>query len=243
MIAKAIEKIIEIAKPHIIDIGTMKFTDKQLERIPEAVRGEPIKVQTLSALITYVEKIMEQADCASKDAYFIHVVGPTEVRLLSKLDYDRKRECLMVAEPQLPRIPFEQFVDTEKMIIILQSTFMRDAETDLDTVKKFVGTATAGTIKDYSDDGVSQMATVTSGARGKENKLVPSPCILRPIRTFIEVEQPASDFIFRLRTGAEDKVLAGLFEADGGAWKIKAMSNIVKYLRDTLKDTEVEIIG
>ena len=97
------------------------------------------------------------------------------------------------------------------------------------------------TLATICDGQVQLMATVTSGARGKENKLVPSPCILRPIRTFIEVEQPASDFIFRLRTGAEDKVLAGLFEADGGAWKITAMSNIVKYLRETLKG--VEIIG
>ena len=243
MIAKAIEKIIALSEPHIVETYTQKFTDKRLERIPECTRATEIKVSTLSALVNYIKTVMEMTDMRSFERYFVHVVSPTKVRLLSGLNSDDERECLVLATPQIPKIPFEQFIDSEKMIIILQSAFMRGDDTDLEMIQKFTGTATAGTIKEYSDDGVSQMATVSSGIRGKENKLVPSPCTLRPIRTFIEVEQPDSEFIFRLRTGADDTVLAGLFEADGGAWKITAIQNIVLYLKNALVDTEIEVIG
>ena len=45
------------------------------------------------------------------------------------------------------------------------------------------------------DDGVSQRATVSRGAHGKTDVKVPSPVVLQPYRTFIDIEQPASPFI------------------------------------------------
>ena len=46
---------------------------------------------------------------------------------------------------------------------------------------------------------------------------VPNPVTLRPFRTFIEVEQPESKFIFRMREGGR----CAIFEADGahGSWR------------------------
>ena len=243
MIAKAIDRIIGLSEPHIISTPYGNFTDKRLERMPEGRRAREIEVQTLSALVDYVRNIKDQTDNRAGRGYFVHVESPKEVRLLSGLDHDQERECLVYAKAQTPKIPFEQFVEQEKMIISLQTAFARDPSTDLDMVMQFAGTATAGTIKDYSDDGVSQKATVSSGVRGKEDKLVPSPCTLRPIRTFLEVEQPKSPFIFRLRSGSDDTVLAGLFDADGGAWKLDAVYRITAYLREALNGTGVEVIG
>ena len=73
--------------------------------------------------------------------------------------------------------------------------------------------------------------------------LVPSPCVLRPYRTFVEVQQPASRFIFRLEQGREQTVNAAIIEADGGAWKLEAVKNIVTYLENALADTGVKVIG
>ena len=72
---------------------------------------------------------------------------------------------------------------------------------------------------------------------------MPNPCVLRPIRTFTEVKQPKSAFVFRMEQGSNETVNAALFEADGGAWKIEAMENIKDYLRAELKDTGVKVIG
>ncbi|MEB9776454.1 hypothetical protein P4K25_31445, partial [Bacillus cereus] len=62
------------------------------------------------------------------------------------------------------------------------------------------------------------------------NAKVPNPVQLSPYRTFVEVEQPESKFVFRMREGAR----CGLFEADGGAWKLEAMNNIKEYLKEAL---------
>ena len=241
MIAKAIEKIISISGPHIINTAQGSYSDQRLVRIKDDMTAEPIEVRSISALVAYIRDVANAIDGINVKSYFVQVVSPTEIKLLSGLNRDRERECIMVARPELPRIPFGQFIDSENMIIALQSMFMDDNDTK--EILAFVGTATAGTIKEYDDNGVSQVATVRSGARGKENKIVPSPCTLCPIRTFTEIKQPASKFIFRLKDGNGDTVQAALFEADGGAWRIEAMREIADYLQEQLSDIGMQIIG
>ncbi len=58
----------------------------------------------------------------------------------------------------------------------------------------------------------------------------------------VEVEQPESKFVFRMRKGV-DGPEAALFEADGGAWKIEAMKRIKEYLEGQLQGTDVKIIA
>lgn len=59
--------------------------------------------------------------------------------------------------------------------------------------------------------------------------------ILAPYRTFLEVEQPESQFIFRMKDGPR----GAIFEADGGAWRNQAIVNIREYLKEQLSE-EVE---
>lgn len=51
------------------------------------------------------------------------------------------------------------------------------------------------------DDGVSQVATARSGVASVGKVVVPNPISLRPYRTFLEVEQQESDFVFRMHEG------------------------------------------
>lgn len=53
---------------------------------------------------------------------------------------------------------------------------------------------------------------------------------LRPFRTFLEVEQPVSEFLLRL----DDDGNVGLFEADGGMWQQTAKASIAAYFEDKL---------
>ena len=53
---------------------------------------------------------------------------------------------------------------------------------------------------------------------------------LRPYRTFLEVEQPESEFLLRL----DDNGNVGLFEADGGMWKQTAKASITAYFEEKL---------
>jgi hypothetical protein len=83
------------------------------------------------------------------------------------------------------------------------------------------------------------MVTAKSGISTVENVIVPNPVMLCPFRTFAEVEQPESEFVFRMQTGFK----AALFEADGGKWKLYAMQNVKAYLEEKLAGCNVKIIS
>ena len=55
---------------------------------------------------------------------------------------------------------------------------------------------------------------------------------LSPFRTFQEVEQPESEFLLRL----DEDGNIGLFEADGGMWKLTARKTIKAFLEANLAD-------
>ena len=55
---------------------------------------------------------------------------------------------------------------------------------------------------------------------------------MQPFRTFLEVEQPESVFLLRLDGNGN----VGLFEADGGVWKLEDTRNISAYFEQKLAD-------
>ena len=112
--------------------------------------------------------------------------------------------------------------------------FLDHPNTDKALLLKFAGTVEAGSVAEYGDDGISQKATVKTGIASKGDAIIPSPAILKPFRTFVEVDQPASSFIFRMKDSSVGGVQCALFEADGGAWKIDAMNSIKEYLAEAL---------
>ena len=106
---------------------------------------------------------------------------------------------------------------------------------------KFAGTVEAGTVAEYGDDGVSQKAAIKTGIASKGEAIIPSPIKLKPYRTFLEVSQPESDFVFRMKESMG--VFCALFEADGGAWKMDAMEYIKWYLEDRLPEEQLTVIA
>ena len=240
MLEKAINRIVELAKPNIVKHGNDEYSDKKLYRIHNDLLAAPLELSTLSSLIEYIKRSNENQN---GNEYIVHVVSPTRVDLISTLNMDRERETLVTVRAEVPRINFDNWMENEKMLIAVQSQFVDDPETDRAAVLKFAGTVTSGSIKEYGDDGVTQKATVKHGVTSKVEGIVPSPCRLRPYRTFIEVEQPASEFIFRMREGSGETVQCALFEADGGMWKNEARSNIHAYLKKELEDAEIPVIS
>jgi len=172
----------------------------------------------------------------------IHVQSPTKVQMYSELDYERKREYMVEVNASVPEFRFNQFTDHEPFCINLQSKFIDAAETDRALLLKFAGTVESGTVAEYGDDGVTQKATVKTGIASKGEAIVPNPVLLQPYRTFVEVDQPYSQFIFRMKQDKYDGIQCALFEADGGAWKISAMAAIKAYLEEQLEGIEGFIV-
>lgn len=76
---------------------------------------------------------------------------------------------------------------------------------------------------------------VRKGVSFVENKAVRPIVTLAPYRTFQEVEQPESEFVFRVY---DDRSIS-LTAADGGMWKLAARDAVKHYLTDALAD-EIE---
>ena len=68
-----------------------------------------------------------------------------------------------------------------------------------------------------------------------------TPVELIPYRTFQEVEQPASKFVFRI--GDKEVPAFKIVEAEGGIWKNEAVSNIKAFLMENLLTLPDEIKG
>lgn len=203
-----------------------------LNRLPE-YRPRVVKYITMNTLTSLVDYIKGQIDEMSP-RMIVQVKSPYEVLLFSQLDEDRQREYLVNVSAQVPEFHYERFIRHEEFCIAVQAKFLSDPDTDKDLILKFAGTVEQGSVAEYGDTGVSQKATVKTGIASKSDALVPNPVKLRPYRTFIEVEQPVSEFIFRMADN--DGITCALFEADGGAWKNAAMKNIKDYLEFELSD-------
>lgn len=240
MIKEAINRILELADPHIIDFCESKYSDKELHRIENDLRASAIGMNTLTSLVQYIKRNSVEF---KEGNYIVQVVSPTVVRLISSLDADRKREVLVEVEAELPSFPFNKAVPHQEFLIGVQSKFSDEdaGENDKALILKFAGTVKSGTIANYKDDGVSQKATIKTGVASLSEAEVPSPCNLKPFRTFLEVDQPLSSFIFRLDENSVG-VTCALYEADGGAWKNVAKENVRTFLEKKLEGMDNIIV-
>ena len=205
-----------------------------LKRYDEADYAEPVTAATLTALSDYIENCHEEF---LDRKMIIHVVSPTEVRLVSILDADRKRETLFVSNAIVSEFMFGRWYDQESFMIGLQANFQPTV--DLDVIMKLAGNVEKKNEAAYSDDGRTQIVTMQTGVATKGDAIVPNPAVLKPFRTFQEVDQPESAFVFRIGDG--DEPAFKLVEAEGGVWRNVAIQNIKDYLATLLADMPKEI--
>ena len=241
MIKEALQYIVGLGEAKVQDItlpdGTIQtYSDKSLQRLTKHIPmvDNAIYMSTLTSLVDYIRGKID----SMSEKMIIQVMDPETVVLFSKLNEERDRETLVVVNAKIPEFPFDSFINQETFCINLQAKFINDPETDLALVLKFAGTVETGTVTEYGDDGVTQKATVKTGIASKSEAVVPNPVTLRPYRTFLEVEQPKSDFIFRMKQDKYDGINCAIIEADGGAWKMEATKAIKDYLQYELSEYE-----
>lgn len=220
----------ELAEPNFEIFGDVQYVDKKMYAMDRCQRAAAIEMSTLTGLVDYIKGQIDE----STEKMIVQVISPTEVRLISALNDDRNRETLVNVMAQIPEFSYGRYMDNETFLIALQSKFIPGDDREL--LLKFAGTVENGTVSQYNDDGITQKATIKTGIASKGEALVPNPVKLRPFRTFMEVKQPESSFVFRMRQDRDDGVECAIFEADGGAWKNAAMHNIKEYLQFELEE-------
>lgn len=229
MIKEALQYIVGLGKAEEHVINGACYSDKPLHRIDTYYpKADAIEMHTLTSLVDYIKSEVDEMP----PRMIVEVKSPMEVELYSQLDPNRDRESLVVASARVPGFEFDRFVEHEKFCINLQSKFIPSDDREL--ILKFAGTVEAGSVSEYGDDGVTQKATIKTGLASKGDAIVPNPVCLRPYRTFLEVEQPESAFVFRMKQDSYGSVMCAVFEADGGAWKMDATQAIKEYLQREL---------
>lgn len=223
------KQIQEDARNEVINIDGRTYTTKRLEakKPPQAYS---LNLGGLQALIDFAATD-EVKKIAGERPLFCSVDSQTEVRLFTGVeDLWLDRNTLALVEVDLPQLGLGGYQDREVFNIFLQSRFVENEDRGL--LLDFISRLKEEVSSEVEDDGISQIATIKQGVAKVGKAKVPNPVTLAPYRTFLEIEQPESPFIFRMRSGFQ----CALIEADGGAWRIEAKKRIKDYLKERLPE-------
>lgn len=235
MIKEAIDKVLSLAAVTVHEIDGREYSDRTLFAVqPPIIHA--LSVSTLSGFVDLLENGFESFD---KTAVLVHVVDHTEVQLVSNVSdtWARRIEFATAKLTDTKGFGFGAFTDHENFIIGVQANFTEAG--DREYVLKLASSLKNEKVSTSDDDGVSQKVAVSAGAHLKTSETVRPRVTLAPFRTFREVEQPASEFVFRVQNSGDTIPRLALFEADGGRWKLSAIENVARYLRAAITDIPI----
>lgn len=227
-------------KPKVLEIDGKTYINRNLTRYYKNDYPAALETYTLTSMVDYIKDLSDEI---AAGRLVVHIESEKEVTLTTELNSEGKRCKLMQTSPKVPRPEINRWMDQESFIIMLQACFM-DSD-DRSVLLKVAGNVESKTVKSYGDDGVTQQATIKSGIASLTDVIVPGRVKLTPYRTFLEIDQPSSEYVFRIRDGETPEFK--LIEADGGAWKICALTELSSYfceeLKEEIKKGEVIVIA
>lgn len=236
MLRQLVEFLMSL-KPERHNEGARVFYSTEMYEIHEP-GIEPLKTTNLDSIVQYIKNFYKVEKISEN--LLVEVRTPTEVRLYTKLtDGTKVRHCLLKSEFEPPKFITGRFLEQKEFIIMLKSCFVPSP--DRDRLIQVSGKTVDIDSTTRHDNGFGQTVQVENGLNIERENL-PEVLSLAPFRTFPEADQPKSLFIPRAEKGGR----FAIFEADGGAWKNQAMTNIREYLTTSLADfteTKVTIIG
>lgn len=186
---------------------------------------KPLRVHTLTGVVNYIK---DTAERHGKEL-IVSVLDQETVKVYGGLDRFGNREELVDADAIVPEFDYGNFYDVEELNIALQAQFQQTD--DRDAILRLIGNIREEESKTSVDDGTTQVVSARTGVAAVNNVKVPNPVELQPYRTFLEVEQPVSQFVFRLQSGPS----GALFAADGGQWRNEAIASVAEYLKQQLQ--------
>lgn len=228
----AINRIVELATPFTMETRDgHQFCSANLREVkPEVPSPVRYSVDTLEALV----KLIRTEGVGQAPLLYVRVDSARRVMVDSTYtgrDYAvYSRLPLYEAVSDVPSITVNQEMSQEQAVVELQSLYA--VTPDRDYLLSLLSHIDVNQGVSSVDNGISQEVSVRTGAVLKEQQTVQPIVHLQPYRTFLEVEQPASDFLLRLSKSG----YPALHEADGGAWKLEAKRNIAAYLGEQLAD-------
>lgn len=238
MIKEAIDRILALAPTTIHEFeGGRSFSGRTLEPIREPLDSEEA-VETLTGLVDFMNIRLNNL---VQSAVYVHIQSPTVVRAAETTcdKWGRRQNHILCQLPDYGRFRFGSYMGQEDFIISAQAFFDREQSKDLTKILEIAASLKAEAVSQADDNGIAQSVTLRKGPVMQAKETVKGIVQLRPYRTFREVEQPESSFIFRLRSWEGEVPALALFEADADMWQPTAMQSIKKYLEEKLLGVNV----
>lgn len=226
MLAKMIDKIVSLKETKTFDINGQTYADAPLTRIPPHVdRPDEITVSGLDSICKLIRTELNKVGTT----VMVQVKGSGLVEVMTTYLDDYSRNFLYCAKADAPGLR-TGWRDRETALIELRSLFIPNEGTAylLDLLSRMTDEHSVST----NDNGVTQTVSTRQGVALNALVEIKPRVMLRPFRTFLEVEQPESEFLLRVDA---DKGI-GLFECDGGIWKLEAKKNIAEYFQSAMGD-------
>jgi len=236
MLKSMIEKIESMAKPELIELDDRPYTTRPVFPVLEP-KISPLEINTLTGMVDYLAQRPDNTVVDDSDM-FILIKSPSLVYVMTEI-YGQFNERQTILKASFTPKPFNfgQWHDLESFIIAVQTFFI---QTDVTAaILKITGNMACGTTVERMDDGVTQQVKARTGIARVEHVNLPNPVTLRPYRTFLEIDQPPGQFVFRMRQAKDNQIECAIFEADCGLWQLAAINSIYEWLKD---GTDIPII-
>lgn len=211
----------------------LTYWKKGQKLIELPVCKEPLRCLSLQSVVDYCLD-----NSLTNDKRITIECGSKIVMVFGEMNKYKQRDFLLKAEYDGFNFNFGNWYSQEDFVIALLSQF--EHTEDRATVLGYSSNIEDSNIAISSDDMVSQSITVKVSAANVEKVKVPNPVKLKPKRTFTEIEQEETQFIFRMKK-MQDTIVFALFQADGGQWKIKVTEKIKKFITDGIELPEGKV--
>jgi len=238
MLKEFLDRLLEIRDLKTFEIDGKTFSNQRMFLIePRKISLEEprvIECNTLTGIKDYLDSNVDGLNFKELIAFVennksVSIQTALKGDLLQRLDY-------IQAIAYVNRFSFGHYYDVEDFIIQLQTNFVPND--DLFRILKVVGNLKEENSTGTKDDGITQKVVTKKGVSLGNNEDLPNPVKLRPYRTFLEIEQPESLFVLRMKDGPK----CALFEADGGRWINDSMAEIKDWLQNNIPE-EITIIA
>lgn len=227
MLRDFVNKLMELAAPTIHEVDGSVYSNQQLVHIQDK---KPMpRCIDLTGLDSICKMVRNEAEHVGLQI-FIQVKDYKSVSVFTSLDADEDRLYLYKCVADTPAVSTDRFLSYEKAVIELRSLYIPNEGTKY--LLQLLSSISNESKVTSSDNGVTQQVEARSGIALNSMVKIEPRVTLQPFRTFIEVEQPASEFLLRINERGE----IGFFPADGGVWKLEATRNVAGYFENALKD-------
>lgn len=228
MLKAAIEKIEAMARPEIKEIEGRTFAikpDGAEEIRPTLDIAKTLELHSLDALVKMI-----RSEVADKPIY---ITIPTHLSVRTFFQPGEQIRNMRfhpyeVEATDVPGWEDRTQLSFEEAMISLRTRF--EATPDTEYALKLLSEITTGAKITFNDNGVATTVVTKKGIDLQSNQTIRPIVVLRPYRTFQEVEQPASEFLIRIN----DRGIS-FIAADGGMWKLKARETVKKYFEEALE--------